>query len=307
MVIAHAHVLTDEIIEEDVAEAPALPPRLPRRDVIHLELVDGVEARWAARWANRPVPTRFGRPIQRAPQVWCPLEMSPEEQRLLPAVRHPGEIELANINIVSDGYLALGSALMAMPASTLLAIKKLSVSQASSRKTLMTAAAGFMIADALRPGSGLTVCSFYGHPNIGDAAVAALMRVLPPTLRYLDFNNTGCGDTGMRVLTATLPSLPLLATVSCQNNHAVGGASWAAFAEALPACSLLQEIRARRNSGMGSVGALAFASVLPRMPSLTDFLVIEGNGASNEANAELKKAWQTHHLSHGGRHVPRYW
>lgn len=208
--------------------------------------------------------------------------------------RNPGILSLSNHTIGADGCLALWSALNATPPSTLQGISNIGM-----YNTGLTAPSARLMASVLPSigDSSLTNFRLGCNPGIGDAALAALMCVLPQSLASLSFADSGCGDLAMAALANRLSTLSRLENIECQDNPAVGDASWAAFATGLPS-TRVHTIRARRNRGMGCVATSAFASVLPRIPTLM-LLMVGSNGAKPESRAELQRAWQVHETAYG--------
>ena len=109
---------------------------------------------------------------------------------------------------------------------------------------------------------GLLSLNVSNNPKLGDAGVAALADVLPPTLTDLKIYKTSCGEAGMAAISHRIATtLPHLERLYCSDNGAIGLDGWTQLGVALAALPNLVELRANR-CAMGSATALAL--VLPR-------------------------------------------
>ena len=130
------------------------------------------------------------------------------------------------------------------------------------------------------------------NPSLGDAGVVALAKALPPSLKHLDIDSTGCGNEGLVALVAALPALVHLRRLDCSTNPATTARGWLALAGALPSLPALEVLSASDCTGMGSEGAAALAAALPQCPRLT--AVYMGDcGLDEQAKAALRAAEQS--------------
>ena len=198
---------------------------------------------------------------------------------------------------IGDAAAAVvGAALQAMPR---IPFTKLTLCDDSLTPTGITS----LVPALHRPWSdgGLRGLRVSDNP-LGDAGMAALAKVLPPTLEMLMIDGTGCGDDGLVALAAALPALARLWDLWCQDNRAATARGWVALAGALPSAPALQEVHIAGNTGMGSEGAVALAAAVPNCPRLSH-LDVDGCGLEEQAVQALEALARPHDNPAGVLHI----